>query len=117
MTTVIRAEPPIRRDWNMKRGADFHRVIKLKESDGVTAKNTTGYTMTMTIKAAANGETFATYAIGSGITHSPASGQFNIDVTAATIDPYDFSSAIYEIVITDSGGGKTIPFMGAITLT
>lgn len=117
MAQIIRAEPPIRRDWKMKKGADFNRTIKLKESDGVTAKDTTGYTMTMSIKASPNGETYATLAIGSGITHSPASGQFNILIAAATNAVYDFSSAVYEITITDASAGVTIPFMGEIVLT
>jgi hypothetical protein len=113
---AIKAEAPIQRDWKMKKGADWHRTIKLKESDGVTAKNTTGYSMSMTIKAAPNGETYATLSVGSGITHTPSAGQFNLDLTAAVIDGYDFASAIYEIIITDASGGKTIPFMGEIVL-
>jgi len=116
MAIAIRTEPPIKRDWRMKKGADWHRTIKLKESDGVTAKNTTGYTMTMTIKSAPNGETFATLSIGSGITHTPSAGQFNIDVTAAMIDTWDFATGVYEVQITDAGGGKTIPFMGEMVL-
>jgi hypothetical protein len=54
--------------------------------------------------------------VGSGITHTPSAGQFNLDLTAAVIDGYDFASAIYEIIITDASGGKTIPFMGEIVL-
>lgn len=117
MTTTIKAATPIRRDWAMKRGADFHRTIKLKESDGVTVKVTTDYSMTMTIKSAQNGETYATLTVGSGITHTPSAGQFNIDIVAATIDGYDFATALYEVQITDASGGKDIPFMGEIVLT
>jgi hypothetical protein len=116
MTTVIKAEQPIRRDWKMKKGSDFHRTIKLKESDGVTVRNTTGYAMSMTIKASPNGETYAALSIGNGITHTPSAGQFNIDQTALQIDLFDFSSAVYEIAITDSSGGKSIPFMGEMVL-
>jgi hypothetical protein len=116
MATTIKAEQPIRRDWKMKKGADFHRTIKLKESDGVTVRNTTDYAMTMTIKASPNGETYASLSIGNGITNSPASGQFNIDQTAAQVDLFDFASAVYEITITDSSGGKSIPFMGELVL-
>jgi hypothetical protein len=116
MSTVIKAEQPILRDWKMKRGADWHRTIKLKESDGVTVRNTTGYSMTMTIKATPNGETYAALSIGNGITNSPASGQFNIDQTAAQVDLFDFSSAVYEVAITDAVGGKSIPFMGEMLL-
>lgn len=116
MTTAIRAEMPVKRDWNMKRGADFARTIKLKEADGVTVRNTTDYDMTMTIKASSNGETYVTLGIGTGITNTPTSGQFNIIVTAAQNTLYDFSSAVYEIIITDDAGGVTIPFVGNIVL-
>jgi len=118
MALAIKAEAPIRRDWKMKKGADFHRTIKLKESDGVTVRNTTGYSMTMTIKSAPNGETYATYitGLGTNITNTPGAGQFNIDVTAATIDGYDFASAVYEVQITDALGGKSVPFVGEMVL-
>lgn len=109
---TIKAAMPITRDIRQKRGADFHWTIKLKEDDGVTAVNTTGYSSTMTIKNGQNGEVYATITA----IHSAASGQFNYGATAATLDGYDFSSADYEIQIIDSGGGKTIPFVGAFVL-
>ena len=116
-TTAVRTELPIKRDWNMTRGSDFARTIKLKEADGVTVRVTTGYAMTMTIKASPNGETYATLAIGTGITNTPSSGQFNISIPAATNAAYDFSSAVYQIIITDASGGITIPFVGNIILS
>lgn len=112
MTTVIKTKPPVTRELRQKRGADFHLTIKLRESDGVTVKNTTGYTSTLTIKAGQNGETYATITP----TYSPASGQFNYDITAAVLDTYDFSSGEYEIQIVDNSGGKTIPFIGSFVL-
>ena len=111
MTTIIK-EPPITLDWSMKKGQDFHRTILLREDDGVTVINTTGYSMTLTIKSAPNGETYATVTA----TNSPANGQFNLDITAAVIDGYTFSNAVYEVQLVDSSGGKTIPYMGNLTL-
>jgi hypothetical protein len=110
--TTIKSALPITRDIRQKRGADFHWTIKLKENDGVTVKNTTGYTSTLTLKRGQNGETYATITA----TNSAASGQFNYDIAAATVDGYDFSSADYEVLITDASGGKTIPFVGTFVL-
>ena len=114
MTTVIREIPPIRHDFTWKQGADWNVTIKLKEDDRVTVKVTTDYEMTMTIKSAQNGETYATLIIGTGIEHTPAAGQFNISRTAAEIAAYDFTAAVYDIIIEDDLGGKMCPFYGEI---
>jgi len=115
MAEIIRATPPVRRDTKFKRGADWHWTIKLKEANG-TAKDTTNYDMVMTIKSKANGETYDTLAVGAEITHTPGSGQFAIELLAATIDAYDFSTAVYDVIITDASSGKTCPFYGEITV-
>jgi len=112
MTTTIKAAMPVTRDIRQKRGADFHWTIRLKENDGVTVQNTTGYSSTLTIKAGQNGETYATI----NATNSPSSGQFNYDITALTIEGFDFGSAEYELLIVDNNGGKTIPFIGQFVL-
>jgi hypothetical protein len=116
MTTVIQEEMPIRRDiTKMKRGSDWHWTIKLKENDRVTPKNTTGYTMTMTIRSGANGEVYDTMTIANGkIVHTPASGQFNLNLTYTLIDGYDFVEAEYDIIIVDNAGGRTCPFYGSV---
>jgi len=110
--TTIKSALPVTRDIRHKRGADYHLTIQLKENDGVTAVDTTDYESTMTLKNGQNGETYATVTA----TNSPASGQFNYDITAATLDGYDFASAEYEVQIVDSSGGKTIPFVGTFVL-
>ena len=117
MTTVIRETPPIKHDFTWKQGSDWHATIKLKEDDRITAKDTTDYAMTMTIKSAPNGETYDTLTIGTGmIVHTPAGGQFNINRTAAQIAAYDFTSAVYDIIIEDASGGLTCPFYGEIVV-
>lgn len=114
---ILKEAMPIRRDTKMKQGADWHWTIKLKEADGVTAKNTAGYSMTMTIKSAPNGEVYDILTIASGkIVHTSASGQFNLNLTAAQIALYDFSSAYFDIIIVDAGNGNTCPFYGNIIL-
>lgn len=109
---TIKSALPVTRDIRQKRGADFHWTVRLKENDGVTAVNTTGYSSTLTIKNGQNGEIYATITA----TNSAASGQFNYDITAAMLEGYDFSSADYEAQIVDSSGGKTIPFVGMFVL-
>ena len=115
MAETIRATPPIRRNTRFKRGADWHWTIKLKEANG-TAKDTTDYDMVMNIKSAANGETYDTLVVGTEITHTPASGQFALELLSTTIDAYDFSTAIFDVIITDASGGNTCPFYGEITV-
>ena len=117
MTVGISGELPFRRDWKMKRGADWGRAIKLREDDGVTVINTTSYSMTMTIRAGANGETYATLTIGSGITNTAAEGLFTLGLSAAAVDALDFATAEYEIQITDAGGGKFVAFVGELVMT
>lgn len=112
MTTKIKTAMPMTYNVQHKRGADFHKTIKLKEDDGVTAKNTTGYSSTLTIKSSQNGEVYAVVAA----TNSPASGQFNYDITAAALAEYEFANAEYEILIVDDSGGRTIPFIGQFML-
>jgi len=80
---------------------DWNWTIKLRENDGVTAKVTTGYAMTMTIKSNSNGEEYDVLTIDDGITHTPASGQFNLKVPYSDVNEYQFTSAIYDLIAVD----------------
>lgn len=110
MTETITTYPII---WDAKitRGGDWRQTILLREDDGVTPKNTTGYSMTMTImKSHPNGEVYDTLSTANGrIVNTTANGQFNIKLTAAEIDAYDFTTAVRRIVY-DDGAGNTTPF-------
>lgn len=105
---------PVRRDIEMKRGADWSWTIKLRENDGVTVKDTTGYTMTMTIKSSANREEYDVLTIGDGITHTPASGQFNLKITYSDVNEYEFTSAIHDVIVVNPAGDHICYFYGNI---
>lgn len=102
---------PIIWDAKLTRGGDWHQTILLREDDGVTPINTTGYSMTMKIlKSHPNGEVYDTLNTANGrIVNTTSSGQFVINLTAAEIDAYDFTSAVRRIVY-DDGAGNTTPF-------
>lgn len=108
---------PLTKDIKIIKGGDWHETINLFEDDKVTAKNTTSYLCEMTIFEAQNGEVYDTLTIANGkIVHTPASGQFNLNLTATLIDAYDFSSALRKVVITDATGGKTVLVIGKVTV-
>jgi hypothetical protein len=103
---------PVRRDIEMKRGADWNWTIKLREDDGVTAKDTTGYAVTMTIK---NGtQIYDILTIDNGITNTPVSGQLNFRIPYSDVDSYEFSSAEYDVIIVNNLGKHWAPFYGNI---
>lgn len=114
MTDTI--EPfPITKNIQVARGGDWHMTINLFEDDKVTPKNTTGYTMTVTFMSAHNGEIYDQLTIANGkIVHTPASGQFNLNLTAAQIDPYDFATAVHRITFTDGSGNITPLAIGTV---
>lgn len=117
MTTRIEDEEyPIEHDMpSMVRGSDWIGfAFQIMEDDNVTPKNTTGYDAEMIITEEGwNAATpYATLTVGSGITHTASQGLFNFSIAKATIDTFDWRTAVYKINITDSGGGITPYFMG-----
>lgn len=113
---IIVTELPMRWDQKMQRRSDFTMTIQLLEDDEVTPKPTTGYTMSVYIRAAPNGELYDELTIGAEITHTAALGLFTIRVPAATIDAYKFQRAIYDVQLTDAGGAKSVPFAGDLVI-
>jgi hypothetical protein len=106
---------PIRKDIQIPRLGDWHRTIILLQDDKVTPIDTTGYTMTMTIRSSLNGEVYDTLTIANGkIVHTPASGQFNLNLTAAEIAAYDFVRAVYDIAYVDGSANTTHLLTGSV---
>ena len=106
----------LRDDIELVRGGDWHETVNLYEDDGATPINSTGYSMTMYIMSAhQNGEVYDTLTIANGkIVHTPASGQFNFNLTAAEIDAYEFTSAVYRVLLDYGDGNKQIYRIGNI---
>lgn len=115
MTVEIKKYPII---WNLElvRGGDWHHSVLLYEDDRVTPKNTTGYSMTMKVmKSHPNGELYDTLSTGNGrIVNTPSSGLFSINLTAAQIDAYDFTSAVHRITYDDGAGNITPLAIGTV---
>lgn len=106
MTEII--QQYLRDDIELVRGGDWHETINFYSDDaGTVPLDTTGYTMSMTIqKSQPNGEPFDELTVENGkIVHTPASGQFNLNLTAAEIDEYNFTAATYRMVL-DYGDGN-----------
>ncbi len=116
MAQIITGATPIKRDYKIKRNKDFNLTIQLRENDRVTPKVTTGYSMTVTIRAGQNGEVYATWTTSDYITHTAASGTFAISVPASVLIAYDWANAVYEIQITSNTGAKDVPFEGTMNL-
>lgn len=94
---------------------DWHETINFYEDDEVTPLDTTGYSMTMDIFSSANGEVYDSLTEANGkITHTPASGQFNLDLTAAQIEAYDFKRAGFRIVLDYGDGTKQAWRVGTV---
>lgn len=110
----MKTKLPVKRDIEMKRNMDWNWTLRLRENDGVAAKNTTGYSMTMMIKSSANGEAYKTLMIGSGIIHTALSGQFNLTIPYSDINAFEFSAAVYDLVIINNLSKQYIPFYGSI---
>lgn len=96
-------------------GGDWHETVNVFEDDEVTPKDTTGWSMTKTIFSTTNGEVYDTLTVANGkVTHTPASGQFNFDLTEATISAYEFKNAMYRDVVTYADGTKQTWRIGTI---
>jgi hypothetical protein len=106
----------LRDDIEIVRGGDWHETVNLFEDDGVTPIDTTGYSITRTIMSShQNGEVYDTLTIDNGkIIHTPVSGQFNFNLTAAQIDAYEFTSAVYRDVLDYGDGNKQTYRLGSI---
>jgi|SRR3990172_13444887 len=116
MTIEIEALPIIH-NITLVKGGDWHETINLYEDDRVTPKNTAGYEMEMTILSGPNGETydFLDTVVNTRITHTPSSGQFNIDLEAAEIEAYDFLTAVRKVIlIFDTGDQHMVLIMGQV---
>lgn len=107
MTEII--QQYLRDDIELVRGGDWHETINFYSDDaGTVPLDTTGYTLSMKIrKSEPNGLLFDELTVENGkIIHTPASGQFNLKLTAAEIDAYNFTMAVYRIIL-DYGDGQT----------
>jgi len=114
MTEVIKQF--LEDDIVLVRGGDWHETIIAYEDDEVTPKDTTGWLMTMTIlKRFPNGEEFDNLTTdGTRIVNTPANGQFNLNLTKAEIEAYNFTAAVYRMTIDYGDGNVQVVRLGNI---
>jgi len=115
MTDII--QQYLRDDIEIVRGGDWHETWNLySDNAGTVPLDTTGYTLTREIrKSHPNGELLDTLSVENGkIIHTPASGQFNLNLTEAEIDEYDFVSAVYRDVLDYGDGNKQVVRLGNV---
>lgn len=93
-------------------GADWGWGFQLMEDDNATPIDTTGYTCEIQFRESENGELYTTLSIGSGITMTAASGLFNIRIPAATVDTYNWATAVFKVIVTDASANKKPFFIG-----
>lgn len=107
--------PYLKDDIEFQKGGDWHETITVYEDDGVTPKDTTDWTLTRVITAGVNGKELDRLETdGTRIINTPASGQFNLNLTAAEVDAYPWQTAIYRDILTYDTGEKQVVRIGAV---
>ena len=102
--------PPI------KIGQDYEFTIEMLDDNDAT-QDTTGWTMQIKGRENnANGEEVFDLTIGSGITHTPAVGKFQIKISDTLTALFTVSKVAWDCLVTDANGDKTYPFEGVFTI-
>lgn len=93
-------------------GADYEFSLQILD-DNDAAQDTTGWDMTIKGRATdVNGEVVFTLTVGSGITHTPAQGKFDIKITDTVSASLNIPYVSWDCKITDADGDITYPFEG-----
>lgn len=102
--------PPI------KPGQDYPFTIEILD-DNEEPENTTGWTMAIKGRANnANGDEVFSLTVSNGITHTPASGKFDIKIPDTTTTNFKVNKIVWDVKITDANGDITYPFEGTFTV-
>jgi len=105
------------RDIYVHQGATRQFTLKLEDNNEV-AKNLTGYTIEMTVRKRAGGESILELiSSGSGITLTGASGQMDFLMTAAQTADFDFVEGVYDVKLTSGAGTVVYILRGKIIVT
>lgn len=113
MTEII--EQYLTDDIELVRGGDYYETINLYEDDDVTPQDTTDVDLEVEIRKSPNGDVFDTLTTdGARIVATPGSGQYNINWLAAEIDAYEFTAAVYRMILIYPSGKRQVWRMGPI---
>jgi hypothetical protein len=115
MTEIV--QQYIRDDIEIVKGGDWHETVNFYSDDaGTVVLDTTGYTLTRTIrKSFLNGDLLDELSVANGkIVHTTASGQFNLNLTTAQIEAYDFTVGEYRDVLDYGDGNKQVIRLGNV---
>lgn len=107
---------PIRRNFVFRQDADFRFVYTLKNPDGTLVDNT-GWDVRMQMRATVDGSLLDELTTGNGrITLGGATGVITLTYPKATIAALTWTSALYDLRETPSGGASTYRFSGGIVV-
>lgn len=101
-------------------GRDWKWEYQVQDDNG-NVEDTTGWDCSCTMRDKANGEEKIALTVGSGITHTPALGKFEFQVTDEQTETLDCLQVEFDLLITDDSGTKftllkaTVPIEEVIT--
>lgn len=104
-------------DFDIEQGATFHMILTCYDENHALI-DFTNFTAVMKARAALNSDVvYLSLANGSGITLGGVAGTLDVLIDKSVTAAYTFSTAVYDITITDGSGVATRVFEGTITLS
>jgi hypothetical protein len=107
---------PSKLDLTAYQNATWTETLRLHQGDASSAVvNLTGYTATMTVKAAAGDTTpLLTLTSSSGITLGGTAGTITIKRSPAQVNVFTWSHGEYELTLTDTNGDTSMLLYGSV---
>lgn len=114
---LITDEMPITLDLPvLVAGMDYRFSLQILDDNG-DPYDTTGYDMTIKGRAMdENGDVLFTLSVGSGITHTPAQGKFDIKISNTVSAAINVPYVAWDCKIEDASGEFTFPFKGTLKI-
>lgn len=101
-------------NFTIEQGTTFSRTFTWKDSSN-TAINLTGYSAKLQIKDS-KGSVLVALTNGAGITLGGSAGTIAVRIDATTTTGFTFSSAKYDLKLTDASGSPTRLLEGVVIL-
>lgn len=95
-------------------GEDYRFTLRIKDDNG-NVTDTTDWDMDIIFRENnKNGETVFTLGVGSGITHTPGIGRFDVHITDTQTLLIDVSRLAWDMKLTDADGLIWYPMEGVV---
>lgn len=102
-------------DFTIEQGTTFSRTFTWTDSSN-NPINLTGYTAKLSIAPAPAGTPYISLTDTSGITLGGSAGTIAVTLTAAQTTAFTFTTAKYDLKLTDASGNVTRLLEGTVTL-